>query len=168
MQEKVLAANMIVVSDHVVGCCKLVTALPTNGRSVVICLLSVRQWRHVLIVGPYSAYYFTFIHDMFVKFIRYVGTTVHDRVGLVLGVLMTLCQAKPQTCCSSIRFVALTASTSSSSLWMGRGRTRNRTQGRMGDENRAALIRNSATHSLWFLDSGYLTSCGGWRSQLGM
>ena len=53
MQEKVLTANIVVVSDLVIGCCKLVTALLTNGRSVIVCLLSIRQWRHVLVIGQY-------------------------------------------------------------------------------------------------------------------
>ena len=48
-----MSANMIMVSDLVVGCCKLVTALPTNARSVVECLLSVCQWRHVPTIGQY-------------------------------------------------------------------------------------------------------------------
>ena len=48
-----MSANVVVVSDLVVGCCKLVTALPTNGRSVVECLLSVRQWCHVPAIGQY-------------------------------------------------------------------------------------------------------------------
>jgi len=48
---------------------------------------------------------------MFVKCIHYVGATVHDGIGLVLGVLT-------ENWCSSIRFVALTASTSSP-LWVG-------------------------------------------------
>ena len=51
--KKVSAANMVVVSDLVIGCCKIVTALLTNGRSVIVCLLCIRQWRHVLVIGQY-------------------------------------------------------------------------------------------------------------------
>ena len=85
--KNVLTANMVVVSDLVIGCCKLVTALLTNCLSVIVCLLCMRQWRHVLIIGQYCSYYFTFIHYMFIKFIHYIGTTVHDGVALVLRIL---------------------------------------------------------------------------------
>jgi len=69
------------VSDLVVGCCKLVTVLPTNGRSV--CSPSVSGVMSRSLASIELITLLSFI--TFVKFIYYIGATVHDRVGLVLG-----------------------------------------------------------------------------------
>jgi len=77
---------MIMVSDLVIGSCECNTALPTNSRSVVESLFAVCQRCHVEVVCKNGAYFLAFAHNMFIKFVHYDRATVHDEVGLVLGV----------------------------------------------------------------------------------
>ena len=89
-----MSGNVIAVSDFMMQFGKWYIALHTCRCSVVLTLLYVRQRVHVLVISEYLIDYFTFVHDMVIKFIHDMKSTVHDEVGLVFGIFADVITGK--------------------------------------------------------------------------
>jgi len=163
-RKKVLAAYVIVVSDLVIGSCECSTALPTNSRSVVISLFAVCQLCHVLVVAKNVIYCFTFIHYVLIELFHYVRSTVHDRVGFILGVLAhsVACKATDlmliyNICCFDIIDICTII------IMIVNGEGFKITDQVQCEAKPSRFVVKLCNTFFGVLGSGYLTSCGEWR-----
>ena len=86
-RKQILFSYMIGMSNLVVCPRESLTTSPARCCIIIVCLLSICQLCHVLVVDKYRLDGSAFAHYMVVKFVHNVRSTVHERVCLVLWIV---------------------------------------------------------------------------------
>ena len=121
-----------------------------------------------LVVAKNVIYCFTFIHYVLIELFHYVRSTVHDRVGFILGVLAhsVACKATDlmliyNICCFDIIDICTII------IMIVNGEGFKITDQVQCEAKPSRFVVKLCNTFFGVLGSGYLTSCGEWRWQLG-
>ena len=153
--KQILSGNVVLVPVIVVWFRGPLTAILARRRAVVVCLLCICQWVHVLVLNEDGRYYVTFFHNMFVKFIHYLWSTVYDGVDLVFGIFANSLTSKGTHVVLIYQIGCFSASTSSLSWLRWWDRTRSCTLSRKEDKTEP-LCCEIPKHVFWVLGIGIL------------